>query len=534
MLGWTDRRLAVLFGTGEGPSASRRAVLPLRYVLAVLGIVPAAGILTVLGDLPLASKAMLLLVAVLVSAVALGRGPAVASSAAAFVTLNWFFTEPRQTLLVGDPGDWIVLLVFLLVAFVTGQLAAVARERTRHALEQERQARALQEVSSAVVDPDVRWGIQAIARMLRAELGAAAVRITLNAVPTADASALDARDAEAAAAVATGEVNRIGAQLVAHRHGRSGTPEWIRIVPPQRGAVEGRAGAYRLARAWVGGGGGEAGEVVLAFDPGVSLTGGTARLVSIVADQLSSMVERVRLRQQAIDAEVLRESDTAKSALIDAVSHDMRTPLASIIASAQTLQEAEVDWSDDERTAFAAAIEQEAQRLDRIVGNLLDLSRLRSGVIHPDKAWYEPVALIREILARMGPRVVGDGDALEVDLPEELPPVALDYSKFDQILTNLVENAARHTPPGSHIAVGAVVTDGGLRVQVDDDGPGLSPRQMRRIFEPFYRADGSAAGGSGLGLSVARGLVESHGGRIWAERRRGGGTRFVFTIPGEG
>jgi two-component system sensor histidine kinase KdpD len=190
-----------------------------------------------------------------------------------------------------------------------------------------------------------------------------------------------------------------------------------------------------------------------------------------------------------------------------------------------------MEWSDDERRAFAQAIEEEARRLDRIVGNLLDLSRLRAGAIHADKAWYEPVALIREVVGRLAPMIAQHRDAVDLDLPDELPPVPLDYSKVDQVLTNLLQNAVKHSPYESSIRVTAAIDDGALRVSVEDTGPGIHPAALRRIFEPFYRIGRPLQRGTGLGLAVASGLVQAHGGRIWAEPRRGGGTRFVFTIP---
>jgi two-component system sensor histidine kinase KdpD len=231
--------------------------------------------------------------------------------------------------------------------------------------------------------------------------------------------------------------------------------------------------------------------------------------------------------------EVLRRADQAKSALLDAVSHDLRTPLSSIIASAGSLLQSDVEWADDERAAFAQAIQQEAERLDRIVGNLLDLSRLESGELQPDRGWYEPIALIHDVVGRLRPLV--RTHPIRLDLPDELPPVLLDYSKVDQVLSNLVENAAKYSPSGAEIGIAATVTDGSLRVTVTDDGAGIAPEALPHLFEPFFR--GSRArrqSGSGLGLAVARGLVEAHRGRIWAENRPGGGASFSFDIPGDG
>ncbi|HYN63054.1 MAG TPA: ATP-binding protein, partial [Candidatus Limnocylindrales bacterium] len=256
------------------------------------------------------------------------------------------------------------------------------------------------------------------------------------------------------------------------------------------------------------------------------------RLLEALSAQLWGAVERARLRDEANAAEVLRRADEAKSALLDAVSHDLRTPLASIVASAGSLLQRDVEWPEDERRSFSEAIEQEAQRLDRIVGNLLDLSRLQSGTLEPDRGWYEPSALIHDVAGRLRPVVAPH--PLRLELPEELPPVHLDYSEVDQVLSNLIENAAKYSPPETEILVTAAVLDGSLLVSVADSGAGISDEAMPRLFEPFFRAAGARRGGSGLGLAVARGLVEAHGGRIWAENRAQGGASFSFEIPATG
>jgi two-component system sensor histidine kinase KdpD len=240
-------------------------------------------------------------------------------------------------------------------------------------------------------------------------------------------------------------------------------------------------------------------------------------------------VERAELAQAAAHAEALREADALKSALLNAVSHDLRTPLASIIASAGSLQQTDVQWTDEERLGFAEAIEHEALRLDRLVGNLLDLSRIESGSLKPDKGWYDLAALVGEVLGRLKP--VTAGHVVSVELAEDLPPIPLDYIEIDEVLTNLVENATKYTPPGSEIAIAARQLDGEIQVEVADRGPGIPAAALARIFDPFYRVDGSKARGTGLGLAVAKGLIEANGGKIWVENRPDGGARFAFTLP---
>ena len=230
------------------------------------------------------------------------------------------------------------------------------------------------------------------------------------------------------------------------------------------------------------------------------------------------------------EAEILRRTDELRKALVHAVSHDLRTPLSSIIASAGALRQDAAGWSEDERADLAATIEEEARRLNRIVGNLLDLSRIEAGALKPQKDWYDLGALVDDVVGRL--RSTTADHPVKVDVPYELPPVLMDYVEIDQVLSNLVENAVKHTPAGSGITVGVRVVGSDAQVEVTDHGPGLPPDALERIFEPFYHANGHRPGqGTGIGLAVARGLVEAHGGRIWADNRPEGGARFVFTLP---
>jgi len=223
-------------------------------------------------------------------------------------------------------------------------------------------------------------------------------------------------------------------------------------------------------------------------------------------------------------------ADELKNALLSAVSHDLRTPLASIIASAGSLRQPEVRWSESERATFLADIEQEAKRLSRIVDNLLDLSRMESGTLHPERGWYDVAALIDDVVGRVRPQL-GERP-VELRVPDDLPPVSLDYVEIDQVLSNLLENAARHTGPRTAVTVSARRSGDDVVIEVADDGPGIAADALERLFEPFFSGSRRATPrGTGLGLAVARGLVEAHGGRITAENRPEGGALFRVTLP---
>jgi two-component system sensor histidine kinase KdpD len=503
-----------------------------RYGAALLSVAAVTLAIAALGRFHLANASMLHLVVVLLAAVTLGRGPAIASAFAAFLATNFFLVEPRFTLAVANTEEWITLVLLLLAAVITGQVAAGQERRAEEAEEHARAARVLYEVALLMAQPSVARALESVAAHVRAEMSVPAVRIDVIGSDGVRRATASAGETEAQELLRL-EVGGSGEVLMpaTSADGAEAASRWMRVRPPHRRG--GGARAYRLLRVPIRAPHGDAGEIALAVPQARELDPGSIRLLEALAPQLWAAVERARLLDESTQAEVLRRADQAKSALLDAVSHDLRTPLSSIIASAGSLLQSDVDWDSDERRGFAEAIDKEAERLDRIVGNLLDLSRLEGGELQPDRGWYEPIALIHDVVGRLRPLLANHPVVLE--LPEELPPVLLDYSKVDQVLSNLVENAAKYSPPGAQIAIGASVAAGTLRVTVSDDGAGIAPDALPHLFEPFFRGSRTRRpSGSGLGLAVARGLVEAHRGRIWAENRPGGGATFSFDIPGDG
>ena len=247
---------------------------------------------------------------------------------------------------------------------------------------------------------------------------------------------------------------------------------------------------------------------------------------ALVTSQLADSARRGSEKEN--EAALARRSDELKSALLRAVSHDLRTPLASIKASVSGLRQAGGSYSDEDRAELLAAIEEEADRLARLVSNLLDASRLEAGVLTPHKRPQDLRELVEAVVGRLQPILAGR--QVRIDIPEEVPPVPCDYAQIDQVVTNLVENATVHTSPGTPVTIRATVDGHEVRSEVVDQGPGLPVSDRERLFQPFERGE-SQARGSGLGLAIARGLVEAHGGRLWAEDAPSGGARFIFTLP---
>jgi len=503
----------------------------LGYTFALAAVALVSAVIAVLpGALRIANVSMLYLIAVLATAVAFGSGPAVVASVLAFLFFDWFFVEPVHQFTVADPQEWVALLLFLATAVVTGQLAAGQRRRAEEARQREREAVVLYDVARLLGGEELRPALAAIAERLRSELAVDAVAIEVADVAGGPVSAGNS-------AAWSGGVTSSPAQLL--REGaaptggsRAGPGQWVAVVPPASAGIRARITRQRVFVVPVVYGAGRRGTITIAPGPNGARFGPTEiRLLSAVAAHIGQALERDRLRRDATDAEVLRRSDELKTALLNAVSHDLRTPLASILASAGSLRQDDVTWTPEDRSAFIETIEHEAERLNAIIGNLLDLSRMESGILRPDKGWYDLGALVDDVMGRLRP--VTTRHRMIIDIPEDLPPVEVDYIEVDQVLSNLIENAAKYVPPGKEIEVTARRAGPVIEVAVADRGPGIPAESLPRLFDAFYRAtDGNrAVKGSGLGLAVAKGLVEAHGGGIRAENRAGGGARFVFTLP---
>ena len=275
-------------------------------------------------------------------------------------------------------------------------------------------------------------------------------------------------------------------------------------------------------------GGRDVGRIRSAYPPGSGETGGGS-VIRAFATQLGLALERAELASEADSARVAAETSSLRAALFSSVTHDLRTPLASITAAVTNLLDAEARMTEEDRVDQLQTIRQEAQRLNRLVGNLLDLARFRAGAVESTKVPAAINDVIEGTVARLQP--VLDGRTIRLMLREDLPDVPMDLDQIDQVVTNLVENAARHAPRGSEITISSAMWREALEVRISDHGPGIPPDERERLFEPFVRSDTSGQGGSGLGLSIARALVENHDGRIWIEGGPGGGTAVVFRIP---
>jgi two-component system sensor histidine kinase KdpD len=471
----------------------------------------------------------------------------VAASVLAFLAFDWFHIQPVHTFTVGDLEEWVALALFLVVAVVAAQLAAAQRQRADEALRREREAVALHDLgrilnASDNVDAALLATVEHLRRQLRlagcailmpergVQGGRAIVRAAAGIAPAADElSTVDW--------VAPPERGRPGTApddtglSFSHRPHR-----WVRVRRPER-AGRVANGTHRVLFVPLLAGSHTVGMLRLAASSDRPVwTREEERLVNAASELIGRTIERARLRQAATEAEVLRQTEDVRQAVLASVSHDLRTPLASIQASAESLSQTAIQWTEEERQGFAGAIVHESQRMTRLVENLLEMSRIEAGRLRPDRGWYPLETLVDDVLERLQPLTIRH--RLVTDVPETLPPVPLDYVQIGEVLSNLIENAVKYTPPGSTIRITAA-RDGKrmVRMAVEDDGPGIPQEALPYIFEKFYRVANAGQArpkGTGLGLAVARGFVEAHGGTIKAESPpagAAGGTAFIIRLP---
>ena len=451
-------------------------------------------------------------------AVTWGWWVALGATLLAFLAYDFLFTSPYYTFTIHEPHEWIALGIFLIVAAGTSNLAARERARREQASRQARTATLLYDLSRALANEQQQHaGLRAVAERLVREF-----RLDGAVVARSDADGrLEPLVAvgQTAAAVGTEPAGRIFAQP----GGPGSTGRWI-VRKARSGPARAPVANFPLLS------NGQQIGMLRLVGRADGFADDETHLLATIADRLAVDLEQESLRQEANRAEVLRRTDELRTAMLSSVSHDLRTPLAAIKASAESLLHDDVVWSQDDRTGFASAIVRESDRLNRLVGNLLDMSRIEGGALHPQRDWYDLGELVREVVGRL--QLLLTGRIVRLFIPDDLPPAMLDYLMIDQVITNLLENAVKYTPASSSLEVHVEAAASQLRVAVVDHGPGVPTGQRVRAFDTFRRLETPGrTSGSGLGLAVCKGLVEAHGGRIWIEETAGGGATFIFELP---
>jgi two-component system sensor histidine kinase KdpD len=462
---WAPRRVLDL------ASAVGRRRQALGIALAAVGLPLATMVLTdVRGHLALVDDLLLYLVAVVGITLVGGFWPAVVAAVAASLLLNWFFTPPLHHWTIDSPQNLLALLLFVTVAVTVSSIVHLAARRATTAERSRAESIAL--------------------------LGLA--RTVLSGHDTA-ADILDHLAGELA----------VGAQLEELTGER-----WVRVAGGGDvvGEGDGRVIPVRsdLRLRLFGDDGGDV----------------TARIVEGYAVQSAAALDRERLRIQASQAEMLAAGNKMRTALLAAVSHDLRTPLASVKASVSSLRQTDVEWSDEDSAELLATIEENADRLDALIANLLDMSRIQTGSLQP---LLRPTSL--DEIAPLALRGL-DAGLLTLDIPDTLPLVVTDPGLLERSLANLVANALRYSPVDRPPRLAARALDGHVVLEVIDHGPGVPAEMREQIFEPFQQlGDRRSGGGVGLGLAVARGFIESTGGAITAAPTPGGGLTMRVELP---
>jgi len=459
---------------------------------------------------------MVYLLGVMWTALRLGRGPAIFASILSVFLFDFLFVPPRYTLAVSDGQYVVTFAVMLVAALLISTLGARLKTQVRSARQDARRSRLLAQLSGELV------AIQDRDRIL-----ASALRHLEDTFETRAAVLLP--DPSGRLSVAGGD-----ASVLREEGDDRGVAQWAFDSGQPAGLGTTSLTESRCLCLPLRGARGELGILALApADLDRLMAPDSFRLLQAFANQMALALERGALAQEAEGARVQHETERLRSALLSSISHDLRTPLAVITGVTSTLLEDEGSVTPEEREEMLRTAAEEAARLNRLVGNLLAMTRLEAGALEIKRSWHSIEELIGAALHRLGP--LRAGRPVMVTAPPELPLVSVDDVLIEQVLFNLVENALKHAPSAQPIQIVARAGAGEVQVTVRDRGPGLAPGTEDLIFDKFYRGPEGATGGVGLGLAICRGIVEAHGGRIRAANAVGGGAEFTFTLPiGEG
>jgi len=487
-----------------------------------------------------------------------GRYAAIVASFVAFFAFDFFLVPPLYVFNIARIEEWIALLAFLGTALLTGQMASTLRLQAQDARRRERETHILYElmrttnnderleqqlytIARAIVTVFSSWGIYDCTLLLPDHDGT--LTIQASAPFSVEQVKLSEDERQFALQVMkSGQSVGLHDVMLAPQHSPGFSPRVIirstiaghvarvRLIPLKTGHQI--VGVLRLR---IQGGPFHISDETAMLEEEERTDPRTTFFWTFL-DQATSVIERARLRGESMRVEVLQRTDVLRKALLSSVSHDLRTPLSSIKAAASSLLQQDVQWNEEERNSFAQAIEREADRLNRLVGNLLDMSRIEEGVLKLEKDHYSVRALVQDVLAHMRPLL--RLRTVNIHFAEDLPALDFDYVQMDQVLTNLIENAVRYTAPETPIDIDVVQKAGQILITVADRGPGIPQADIERVFDKFYRVqrdkrNGNYPTGSGLGLAVCKGIVEAHGGHIWAQAREGGGVVFSVTLPEE-
>ncbi len=451
------------------------------------------------------------LLAVVILALFVERGPVMLCAAVSALLWNFFFVEPLYSFYIKRLADGMMFATYFVVAVVMGVL--IARFRTQERAERRREERTAalymltRELSdAATIDEIVTVVVRHIGKLFSAQVGILLLgpdgRLSMQAVP---GGTLQMTEKELSVATWVFEHNQRAGQFTDN-------------LP--------LAGALYMP---VSTASGIAGVIGVKLPQSYAPTLEQNDLLEAFVRQAGLVIDRQRLHDAAQQSRLVAESERLSKTLLDSISHEMRTPIAAITSAVGALDDAVATARPGEASAMVGEIREAVARLNRLVGNLLDIARVESGHMKPKLDWCDVGDLINVTVKSVQKELARH--KLEINVQPQMPLVRMDFVLMEQALTNLLLNAAVHTPPGTLVQLSARRQNDELVLSVADRGPGIPPEAIARIFEKFYRAPGAATGGSGLGLSIARGFVEAQQGRVLAANQPGGGAIFSLFLP---
>jgi two-component system sensor histidine kinase KdpD len=454
---------------------------------------------------------MLYLLAILVASFRFGRGPAIAAAALSVATYDYFFVPPFYTLSVEHARHVMTFAMMFGLGLVVSNLAERLKRQQLQSRVREEHTAALYALSRELVGvPSAAGAAQIASRHAAAVFGGSATVLLCDrtgrlALPDAGEPTAQLGPAE------------LDAARWANEHGRpagAGTEIFpaagVASIPLSVGLVP--LGLLLLTRP----------------APGV-MDSENRDFLEVFARQVAFGIERVRLAEEAEAATLRASSEAMRSSLLSAISHDLRSPLAAITGAGTALRDDAGRLGAEQRAELVDTICTEAERMERLIGNVLDMVRIESGGMAPRRDWVPLEEVVGSALLRLETKL--KDREVRLDLPDGLPLVPVDPVLFEQVFVNLLDNAVKYTPAGSPIEIGARASENQLLIEVADRGPGIPPGEEERVFEKFYRGAHAGGGGVGLGLPICRGIVQAHGGSIVAKNRAGGGTLFRVRLP---
>jgi two-component system sensor histidine kinase KdpD len=453
----------------------------------------------------------------------LGRGPAVLTAVANVAAFDFCFVPPRFSFATSDVRYALTFAVMLIVALTIANLVANVRQQTRVAGARERRTSLLYAMSRELAGAR---GLENIAQIAVKHIAETFASLAVVLLPDADGNLQHPHATPVAGSLRAADLS-VAQWVFDHARlaglGTDTLPAAAALYVPLVGsasatsAVAGPAGTLGVL-------------AVLPSNRRRVLLPEQRHLLETFAGQLALAIERTQLARAAESARLAVETESLRNTLLASISHDLRTPLAVIAGASSALIDPVLHLEEAARMRLARSIEGKAREMSELISNVLDLMRFESGEVRLRRDWQALDELAGLAIERSAPRL-GDRP-VEVDCPDELPQVYVDAALVVQVLTNLLENAARYTPPGTHIRIAGRALPDSVELVVEDDGPGLPRGDPERLFAKFQRGqEESSVAGAGLGLAICRAIVQAHGGRITAGERAGGGARFAMTLP---